>query len=101
MLRAYSWPGNVRELEHAIERIVILKDTGIIQPEHLPAFITQRQSEFSVFSEEMFSLEELEKRYIQFILRRTRGKRQETANILGINRKTLGLKLRKYNIRLT
>jgi len=101
MLGAYSWPGNVRELEHAIERIVILEDTGIIQPEHLPAFITQRQSEFSVFSEEMFSLEELEKRYIQFILRRTKGKRQETAKILGINRKTLGLKLRKYNIRLT
>jgi DNA-binding NtrC family response regulator len=100
LLMAYSWPGNVRELEHAIERIVILEDASIIQPEHLPAFITQRQSEFRIFSEEMFPLEELEKRYIQFILRRTKGKRQETAKILGINRKTLGLKIRKYKIRL-
>jgi DNA-binding NtrC family response regulator len=100
MLAVYSWPGNVRELEHAIERIVILEDTSVIRPEHLPAFITQRQGEFRIFSEEMFSLEELEKRYIQFILRRTRGKRQEAAAILGINRKTLGLKIHKYKIRL-
>jgi two-component system response regulator AtoC len=97
MLEDYSWPGNVRELEHTIERIVILEDGEIIQPEHLPSFISQRQSEFQVFSDEYYSLEELEKRYIQFILRRTKGRRQEAARILGINRKTLSHKVKKYN----
>jgi len=97
MLEDYAWPGNVRELEHTIERIVILEDGEIIQPEHLPSFISQRQGEFQVFSDEYYSLEELEKRYIQFILRRIKGRRQEAARILGINRKTLSQKIKKYN----
>jgi two-component system response regulator AtoC len=100
MLNDYAWPGNVRELEHTIERILILEDGAVIQPEHLPSFISQRQGEFQVFSDENYTLEELEKRYIQFILRRTKGRRQEAARILGINRKTLGYKIEKYNLRV-
>ena len=78
---------------------MILEDGAVIQPEHLPSFISQRQGEFQVFSDENYSLEELEKRYIQFILRRTRGRRQEAARILGINRKTLSHKIEKYRLR--
>jgi two-component system response regulator AtoC len=100
LLEAYSWPGNVRELAHTIERIVILEDGEVVQPEHLPSFITQRQGEFQVFSDENYTLEELEKRYIQFILRRTRGRRQDAARILGINRKTLSHKIEKFNLRV-
>jgi DNA-binding NtrC family response regulator len=100
ILSAYLWPGNVRELEHTIERIIILEDGDVIQPEHLPAFITQREGEFRVFAEEVFSLEELEKRYIQFVLRRTKGRRQEAAQLLGINRKTLFQKIAKYGLRV-
>jgi transcriptional regulator with PAS, ATPase and Fis domain len=100
MLSDYSWPGNVRELEHTIERILILEDGDIIQPEHLPSFISQRQGEFQVFSDGEVTLEEVEKRYIQFILRRTKGQRQNAAKILGINRKTLAHKIEKYNLRV-
>jgi two-component system, NtrC family, response regulator AtoC len=100
MLVDYSWPGNVRELEHTIERILILEDPEVIEPEHLPSFISQRQGEFQVFSDENYTLEELEKRYIQFILHHTKGKRQEAALILGINRKTLVQKIKKYNLRV-
>lgn len=100
LLSAYTWPGNVRELEHIIERILILEDCKVIEPEHLPAFITQRQGEFQVFSDEDFSLEDLESRYIQFVLRRTKGKRQAAARILGINRKTLSSKIKKYGLRV-
>jgi DNA-binding NtrC family response regulator len=99
MLTAYPWPGNVRELEHVIERILILEDGDMIEPEHLPNSILQRKGEFREFSEEIFPLEELERRYIQFILRRTKGKRQEAARILGINRKTLSLKIKKHGLR--
>ena len=100
LLCAYPWPGNVRELEHTIERILILEECEIIEPQHLPAFITQRQGEFQVFSEEVHTLEELEKRYIRFILHRTKGRRQEAARILGINRKTLTMKIRKHGLLL-
>lgn len=100
MLISYSWPGNVRELEHLIERILVLEDGDVIRPEHLPHFITHRQGEFQVFSDNGLSLEEVEKRYIQFVLDRTKGKRQQVANILGINRKTLAAKIKKYWLRV-
>jgi len=51
-----------------------------------------------MFYEEPFSLQEMEKRYIRFVLRRTKGKKTLAANILGINRKTLGLKIKKYDL---
>jgi DNA-binding NtrC family response regulator len=98
ILKDYAWPGNVRELSHIIERILILEDTDVIRASDLPSFITQRQGEFQMFSEEPMSLEELEKKYIRFVLRRTKGKKTEAANILGINRKTLGLKIKKYSL---
>jgi len=100
MLCSYAWPGNVRELEHTLERIIILEDGDIIEPEHLPSFISQRQAEFQVFTEEDHTLEDMEKRYIQFVLQRTKGRRQDAARILGINRKTLSLKIEKYKLRV-
>ena len=98
ILTDYAWPGNIRELEHTIERILILEDTDEIRPTDLPAFISQRQGEFQMFSEEPLSLQELEKRYIRFVLRRTKGRKMQAADILGINRKTLGLKIKKYGL---
>ena len=99
MFTSHPWPGNVRELEHTIERILILEDGDLIQPEHLPSFISGRQGDFQVFSDGEPTLEELERRYLQFILRRTKGNRSEAARILGINRKTLGQKIQKYGLR--
>ncbi|MBW2095605.1 MAG: sigma-54-dependent Fis family transcriptional regulator [Deltaproteobacteria bacterium] len=98
VMKDYAWPGNVRELEHTIERVLILEDTDLIRPRDLPSFITQRQGEFQMFSEELFSLEDLEKKYIRFVLRRTKNKKTRAAEILGINRKTLGLKIKKYGL---
>jgi DNA-binding NtrC family response regulator len=98
ILKDYSWPGNVRELEHIIERILILEDTDVIRTRDLPSFISQRQGDFQMFSEEPFSLEELERRYIRFVLRYTKGKKTRAADILGINRKTLGSKIKKYGL---
>jgi two-component system response regulator AtoC len=98
VLIEYNWPGNVRELEHTIERILILEDTDLIKTRDLPSFISQRQGDFQMFSEDVLSLQELEKRYIRFILRKTKGKKMEAADILGINRKTLGMKIKKYEL---
>ena len=98
MLVEYPWPGNVRELEHTIERILILEDTDIIRTRDLPSFISQKQGEFELFSEEPLTLQELEKHYIRFVLRKTKGKKSKAADILGINRKTLGMKIKKYEL---
>jgi DNA-binding NtrC family response regulator len=98
LLKEYAWPGNVRELEHIIERILILEDTDIIRTRDLPSFISQREGDFQMFSEELFSLREVEKRYIRFVLRRTNGKKKQAADILGINRKTLGMKIKNYGL---
>ena len=51
-----------------------------------------------MFSEKLLRLEELEKTYIRFVLKRTKGRKSEAADILGINRKTLGLKIKKYEL---
>ncbi|MFC1533814.1 sigma-54-dependent transcriptional regulator [Thermodesulfobacteriota bacterium] len=98
ILIEHNWPGNVRELEHTIERVLILEDTDIIRTRNLPAFISHQQGEFPMFSEEPLSLHELEKRYIRFVLRKTKGKKARAAEILGINRKTLGMKIKKYEL---
>ena len=75
----YAWPGNVRELEHTIERILILEDTSIIRTRDLPSFISQRQGEFQMLSEDPVTLQELEKRYIRFVLRHTKGRKKNAA----------------------
>ncbi len=98
ILIEHNWPGNVRELEHTIERILILEEGDIIRTRDLPSFISQRQVDFQMFTEDILSLEELEKKYIRFILKKTKGRKTEAAKLLGINRKTLGLKIKKYEL---
>jgi two-component system response regulator AtoC len=98
MLCDYPWPGNVRELEHAMERILIIEAPEVILPEHLPGYIYQKQVDFQVVNPGRCTLEELEKHHIQSILTLTQGRRQESARILGINRKTLSQKIKKYNL---
>jgi two-component system, NtrC family, response regulator AtoC len=98
VLKEYPWPGNVRELEHAIERILILEDTDIIRERNLPSYIIQQQGDIQIFPEDPITLEELEKKYIAFVLKKTEGKKIEAARILGINRKTLSAKINKYGL---
>lgn len=95
---SYAWPGNVRELENMIERILILNDTSIIRPEHLPHDLFQQSPDVRSFSDKLVSLQELEQDYIKFVLGRTNGGIQKAAAILGINRKTLSMKMKKYGL---
>jgi PAS domain S-box-containing protein len=43
-LFAYGWPGNIRQLRNVIERLSILQDNGVIQPEHLPSAIRSQHA---------------------------------------------------------
>ena len=90
----YDWPGNVRELENAIERAVVLTDHEFIEPYDL--YYYGLSAEVEVFREK--ALTDVEKDHIEKTLRLFNGQKQKTAEALGIDRKTLRLKMKKYGI---
>jgi transcriptional regulator with PAS, ATPase and Fis domain len=99
LLETHSWPGNVRELRNVIERAVILESSEMLTPGSLPLEGFARPTDFvERAGEERWPLDRLESIYIRDILRRTRSNYSQTAAILGINRKTLLEKRKKYGI---
>jgi DNA-binding NtrC family response regulator len=90
LLERYSWPGNVRELEHTIERAVALERTDQIQPERLPAQITNynpaRVADALDLPDDGLNLtahlDQLEKTYLLEALRRTGGNQTRAAELL-------------------
>ncbi|HUO83939.1 MAG TPA: sigma-54 dependent transcriptional regulator [Thermoanaerobaculia bacterium] len=99
ILRRYLWPGNVRELENVVQRAAILEAGTRITAESLPlAELVGDEILIEEGLEGSWSLERMEKRYIREVLRRTGGNFSWAARILGINRKTLLEKRRKYGL---
>jgi two-component system, NtrC family, response regulator AtoC len=92
MLNAYSWPGNVRELENIIERAVILCDSDSISPGDLAVPSAPSAERGGT------SLEEMEKSHILAVLNEANGNQSKASQMLGIDRKTLYLKLKKYGL---
>ena len=97
-LADYPFPGNVRELASAMERAVTFCDGDVVQPDHLPARIRQRQVNLAgqkltdLKGEPVASwptLEALQQRYVQQVMERVDGNKRRAARILGINRRTL------------
>jgi DNA-binding NtrC family response regulator len=99
ILLDHSWPGNVRELRNAIERAVIVCDSELIQPEHLPADLRHTfGSTPSVSIQLGRSIKEIEKEVILRTLDYTGGNKTKTARTLGIAPKTLYNKLKTYGV---
>ena len=98
LLTDYDWPGNVRELKNAIERALILEDGDTLLPRCFPWFVGQKQIKTFTENDRVYSLEELEKQHIKRVLSETNGHRGQTANLLGIDRKTLYQKIKKYGL---
>ncbi len=94
----YSWPGNVRELENAIERAVVLTESNFIQPVDLLYYGLAITKESSPRMERPKRLEDMEKEHIIWTLKMHNGHRSKTALSLGIDRKTLWMKMKKYGI---
>jgi two-component system response regulator AtoC len=94
LLTGYHWPGNVRELENVVERAVILCESDRVEANDLsipsPAAIEELGTNPS--------LEEMEKAYILRVLKETGNNQSKASQLLGIDRKTLYLKLKKYGI---
>jgi two-component system response regulator AtoC len=90
------WRGNVRELENALTRAVILAKGDIILKENLPLEPEDKRT----FSDELVSLEEVEKKYIQHVLNSVRGSKTRASQILRISRPTLDKKIKEYGLEL-
>jgi two-component system, NtrC family, response regulator AtoC len=95
-MRAYAWPGNVRELRNAIERAGLVEESERITAASLP--IGAGAGLVELAARGTWTLDELESRYIREVLRITRDNYSRAAEILGINRKTLLEKRKKYGI---
>lgn len=89
ILKRYNWPGNIRELENVIQRAVIMCD-GIVTLEHLPESL-KHIIDFP--QDELVPLKVMEMRYIKKVLNATNNNKTKAAEILGIDRKTIRLKL--------
>ena len=106
-LENHEWKGNVRELENAIERAVVLSTAEFIHPEDLPTddYYSMEQKDESASvpgvsfeSDKPVTLDELSKKYIQYIFDKNDGAKEQTAKDLGIDRKTLYRKLKEMNL---
>lgn len=94
-MQAYAWPGNVRELQNLIHRVVILAEDNSIDIPDLP-----ESFRFSGVRTKGLDrpLEDVEREYIQDALAAHKNNISKTAIVLGIDRKTLRDKLKKYKL---
>ena len=100
LLMEYSWPGNVRELKNVLERAMILSEDKFIYPKDLPPNLRGEESFLPSDSFKNFSpLEEVEREYIEAIVKAFGGKRRKVAEILNISERNLYRKIKKYNIK--
>lgn len=108
-LIAYDWPGNVRELESAVEYAAIRARGAEVATEDLPAKLqtgnTRRRnndpaSALAALYHDLVSLDELERRYLIYVLEKTGGNRTRAAEILGIDRRTFYRMAERFGIKL-
>ncbi len=97
VLLEYSWPGNVRELQNIIERAVLITDSNFIMPEHLPEVLKGATASGALFPGRVLSIEDYTK---EFILNyQAEYNEQQLAQMLGITRKSLWEKRKKWDLK--
>lgn len=92
-LRTYPWPGNIRELRHTVERVVIMANSKMIEPEDL-----QLSRGYGAGTAESYRLEDVERNTILKVLEKCRGNLTRAAGMLNISRTTLYAKMKKYGL---
>ena len=111
LLLDYDWPGNVRELRTAIEHGVVMSNGTKIGVRHLPPFlqdgshrafrgsdVTPAMTATPVLSDEDLNLARVEEKLIRLALDRTNNNRTESAQLLGISRRTMQRKLKEMGL---
>ena len=99
-LLRYHWPGNVRELQHVLERVLLTGVGDTIAASALPLDVLEgREAYLAPAANARPTLEEVERRYIELTLQFARGNQTRAAAILGISRKALWEKRKRYGLR--
>jgi DNA-binding NtrC family response regulator len=99
LLERYHWPGNVRELENVVERATLLETSREITPESLPENIRNAPQAPPVNpDEDLQTLEEVGRTYIETVLKKTGGNKARASEILGINRTSLWRMIQRLKI---
>jgi two-component system response regulator AtoC len=94
ILMNLPWEGNVRELENALIRAVILAKGDVILEENLALEIGDKKQ----YPKQLVPLKEVEKDYIQHVLKATKGNKTKASQILQITRPTLDKKIKEYKL---
>ena len=99
---AYRWPGNVRELENTIERIVVLTQGREVGVNDLPSFLQHQPASLEAIRLDLpstgISLRRLEKDMLLRALEKTNWNQSQAARYLGLSRKTLIYRMRKFGL---
>ncbi len=112
ILENYHWPGNIRELKNTIERVAILCDGEIIEPNHLPKEFSdhpvdrlkydfpENWEDFKEFKQYAINeaVEEIEKQFLLDALKKTGGNVSKAAKKIGIQRSYFHSLMKKYNL---
>lgn len=99
-LLRYRWPGNVRELRHVLERVLLAGVGDDITPAHLPLELLEANEAYlAPAAAKRPTLEDVERRYIEITLHYAKGNQTRAAAILGISRKALWEKRKRYGVR--
>ena len=95
-LLKYDWPGNVRELMNAVERGVVLSKGDYLDTGDFAMMPDSNGGPVATL--EILSLEEVERATIIHTLDKTGGNKSEASRLLGITRRTLHQKLKKFGL---
>ncbi len=98
LLRGYLWPGNVRELRSVVERAALLSAGDRVAEGALPGHLIEQPATLWAGRDRRPSLKDVEQAYIRHILEQTGGSQTRAATLLGISRKALWEKRRRYGI---
>ncbi len=98
LLKNYDYPGNVRELENILERALILSGGAKITPEHLPELEEIPAEDDTPPIPGETTLAELERKMLLAALEKAGGNKSKAARLLGITRRMLYTRLKKYGI---
>ncbi len=97
-LTSYDWPGNIRELSNAMERAKVLSMGGVILPENLPPTLRKPVIRHEKEIPAMSTMEDVERIAIIQALQFNDGNRTHAAEQLGISRRSLIYKIKRYDL---
>jgi DNA-binding NtrC family response regulator len=99
LCQRFPWPGNVRQLRNLIERLVITCKNSTIEVGDLPDFLRAHDLNATAFTIRAgMSIAEAEKLLIRQTLTHATSNREEAARLLGVSRRALQYKLKRYGL---